>query len=227
MSTEHPPDEGEPPQGRDKSPTLRRSLRQVAAGHASQTPKFNDIQDILSNDKLSQFEKNELAGALIQNAAEVSAGVATRALISLYKLQTNEERAEGRSIHRNGKGFDREFSRVGSELAERALGGARLSVRDIEKVLVILQRFRVQLVKHVDEDTLRWVLDDEESEPESDTSDRRAPEKELPIDGRDEEDDEDEEYEDYGYDEDFVTSDDELSISSEEEDDKYEVRTVH
>jgi hypothetical protein len=197
---------------------LRRSLRQVAAGRANQTLKFSDVKDILETDKLSQFEKNELAGALIQNAAEVNASVATRALIALYKLQTDEERAEGRSIHRNGQGFDREFSRIGSELAERAIGGARLSVRDIEKVLVILQRFRVQLVKYVDEDTLRWVLDEDDDE----TSGRDAPDKAPATGEDDEEDEDDEEYDDYGYEDDFVTSDDELSASSDEEDEKCE-----
>jgi hypothetical protein len=101
----------------------------------------------------------------------VNGGVARRALVALYNLQTPGERAEGVSSEHNGRGFDREYGRVASELAERILGGGRLSVREMEKTLNIVQRFRVQLVVHVDSETLRWVIDGEDGEDAHETGD--------------------------------------------------------
>ena len=128
------------------------------------TPTYDDVVQILNAADLSQFERHQLAGALIQTACEVNGGVARRALVALYELQTPGERAEGMSSEHNGRGFDREYGRAASELAERILGGARISGRDMERVLNIVQRFRVQLFVHVPRDTLRWVVEGEDEE---------------------------------------------------------------
>jgi hypothetical protein len=148
----------------------RRSLRAVAP-RKNGTPSYDDVVQILNSTDLSQFERHQLAGALIQHACEVNGGVARRALVALYNLQTPGERAEGVSSEHNGRGFDREYGRVASELAERILGGGRLSGRDMEKTLNIVQRFRVQLVVHVDSETLRWVIEGEDGEDAHETGD--------------------------------------------------------
>jgi hypothetical protein len=160
---------------------------------------------ILNSTDLTRFERHQLAGALIQHACEVNGGVARRALVALYELQTPGERAEGVSSEHNGRGFDREYGRVASELAERILGGARLSGRDMEKTLNIVQRFRVQLVVHVDSETLRWVIEGEDDEDKH-AGDAAVPDGEiappfprvaeaLADDGGDEEDDDEDDAE--------------------------------
>jgi len=148
----------------------RRSLRAVAP-RKNGTPSYDDVVLILNSTDLTQFERHELAGALIQHACEVNGGVARRALVALYNLQTPGERAEGVSSEHNGRGFDREYGRAASELAERILGGGRLSGRDMDKTLNIVQRFRVQLVVHVDRETLRWVIEGEDGEDAHETGD--------------------------------------------------------
>ena len=182
----------------------RRSLRAVAP-RRSGSPTYDDVVQVLNSTDLSQFERQQLAGALIQTACEVNGGVARRALVALYELQTPGERAEGVSSEHNGRGFDREYGRVASELAERILGGGRLSGRDMEKTLNIVQRFRVQLVVHVDEETLRWVIEGEDDEDKH-AGDAAVPDGEhaphsprgagmLADDGGDEEDDDEDDAE--------------------------------
>jgi hypothetical protein len=143
----------------------RRSLRAVAPRRAG-NPGFDDVAQVLRSTDLSEFERNQLAGAVIQTACETDSNVARRALIALYDLQTPGERAVGVSSHHNGIGFDREYGRSASELAERILGGSRLTGRELEKILTIIQRFRVQLIVHVSRESLRWVFEGDEGDDE-------------------------------------------------------------
>ena len=188
--------------------TLRRSLRAVAPRRTG-CPTYDDVMQVFNSTTLSQFERHQLAGAEIQTACEMNGGIARRALVALYELQTPGERAEGVSSEHNGRGFDREYGRVASEIAERILGGARLSGRDMEKVLNIVQRFRVQLVVQSDRETLRWVFEDEHDEDDKDTHDKGGDAAAAPVVEDDEDDDFDEEDEEDDMDDFIVYSEDE------------------
>jgi hypothetical protein len=188
---------------------IRRSLRALAPRSAG----FDDVAEVLRSTDLSVFERNQLAGAVIQNACETDSNVARRALIALYDLQTPGERAVGVSSQHNGVGFDREYGRSASELAERILGGSRLNGREMEKVLTIIQRFRVQLIVHVSRESLRWVFKGDEGDEEEDKEADAAVKYEVAAAEDDDDDDGAAADED---DDDFIVSDE------DEEDDEVE-----
>lgn len=75
-----------------------------ARGGQSVVPSFEECERILNSKSTSRFEREQLAGVLVQRAAERDGRVARRALVALYELQTGEERSEGKSKGVNGVG---------------------------------------------------------------------------------------------------------------------------
>lgn len=109
---------------------------------------FEQLTSILNSDN-DKFYKVQMAGGLIQSMAEASTGFAERAFMALYNLQTNDEKLLGRSSGHNGIGFNREDGPIASKLAEKIAEDFELNEDEVNKVLNLLQTYRVQLVSKI------------------------------------------------------------------------------
>jgi hypothetical protein len=136
---------------------MRPPKRAAAASSGRTMPTYENCVAILDGTG-TVFEREQHAAALIQAAAEMDCGVAERALLALYSLQTGEEKAFGVSTAHNGKGFDREFGRDASIVAEKLIANRPLTKKQIENMLDIIQRFRVQLITKIDRCELRTIF---------------------------------------------------------------------
>jgi hypothetical protein len=164
---------------------------------------------------------------IIQQMIDYNNDIGVRALIALYELQTDEERVMGDSIEHNGQGFDREYGKQASALAQRALAGSHFNRRETEKIKSIVQRFRDQLITKISRDKLQWVLRGTHDLPPSDgavaetaaatvhSPPGAAPTSSHEDDADDDEYDEEDDEEDD--DDDFI-DDEEIEEEDEEED---------
>ena len=93
----------------------------------------------------SQFERHNIAGAILSRHIAAEPEVAQRALLELYALQTADERAQRKTAVRNGQGFGARYAVRASHLAEDVLRGDALSSGDLEFATDVVNVHRDQL----------------------------------------------------------------------------------
>ncbi len=82
----------------------------------------------------------------IARLLEVNDRAVARALVVLYQRQTADERSGGMTKHSNGCGFNASDAPFASSLAERVLGGKRLSATQLRLARRMLRKYAGQLL---------------------------------------------------------------------------------
>lgn len=71
-----------------------------------------------------------------------------RALLVLYRRQTEDEQAARRTKHDNDRGFNQPDARRGSELARRVLAGGLLEPKEVIEIRTMLWKYAGQLARY-------------------------------------------------------------------------------
>lgn len=83
----------------------------------------------------------------IRDRLQNSDKMVSRSLIKIYEKQTEDERSEELTKHRNGMGFNAKDAKFGTSLAKVVERGGRLSERQIACARKILFKYSGQLAK--------------------------------------------------------------------------------
>jgi hypothetical protein len=71
-----------------------------------------------------------------------------RALLVLYRRQTEDEQHARKTKHDNDRGFNQPDARRGSELARRVLAGGLLEPKEVIEVRTLLWKYAGQLARY-------------------------------------------------------------------------------
>ncbi|RLG78443.1 MAG: hypothetical protein DRO14_00470 [Thermoprotei archaeon] len=76
---------------------------------------------------------------------------AIRALLAIYARQEADEQATGRTVYRNGVGFNARDAEILTSIAERVLAGQLVSQKQMNVVLRAMPKYSSQLAEIAEE----------------------------------------------------------------------------